>query len=243
MRLSRLLVLVAVAGVVLAGCANPKDLTPNGGNAPATTGPADNGIKDLTAAQIVAKAAAATDAAGSYRVKGEVSHDGQRVNADVRIKGKDIAGTVVVTQGTVKVLRVGTDVYLQADPAVWRIFGGPMAETLGTLFSQKWVKTSTANKEWSEFAEIGDVTQMVKTYGTSTITKGELKTVNGVNVVELKEASGPSIFVAATGEPYIVRVEMKGEGHLDVTEFGASFADIVAPPANQVVDLSALLGR
>ena len=51
-----------------------------------------------------------------------------------------------------------------------------------------------------------------------------------------------SIYVATTGQPYIVRVEMKGEGELDVTEFGAKFDDITAPPASQVVDLSALTG-
>jgi hypothetical protein len=189
----------------------------------------------------VEKAAAATDAAGSYRVTGEVTHEGERLNADVRIKGKDIYGTATTSQGTVKVLRVGADVYLQADPAFWKMFGGSAAETIGTLFKGKWVKTSAANKQWSEFASIGDVTQMVKTFGTSTITKGDLKTVNGVSAIELKEASGASIFVAATGEPYIVRVEMRDKGELNVADFGANFDDVKAPPADQVVDLSALL--
>jgi hypothetical protein len=229
-----------VAGVVLAGCVNAKDA--GVGAAPATTAPADNGIKDLSAAEIVAKAAQATDGAGSYRVKGEITQEGQRLNADVRIKGKDISGDIAMTQGTAKVMRIGTDLYLQADPALWKIFAGPMAETLAMLFKGKWVKASTTDKQWSEFATIGDVTQMVQTYGTSTITKGELKTVNGMSVIELKEASGVSIFVATVGEPYIVRVEMKGEGELDVTEFGAKVDDIKAPPADQVVDLSGVLG-
>jgi hypothetical protein len=228
-----------VAGLVLAGCTNAKD---PGGSATATTTVADNGVKDLSAAEIVAKAATATDAAGSYRVKGEITQEGQRLNADVQIKGKDISGDVTMAQGKAKVLRIGTDLYLQADPALWGIFAGPTAETLASFFKGKWVKTSTTNKEWAEFATIGDVTQMVKTYGTSTLTKGELKTVNGMSAIELKEASGASIFVATVGQPYIVRVEMKGEGELDVTEFGAKFDDVKAPPADQVVDLSGLMG-
>ena len=90
MRVTRLIVPIAVAGVVLAGCANAKDA---GGSATATpTAVADNGIKDLSAAEIVAKAAQATDAAGSYRVKGEITQEGQRLNADVQIKSKDISG-------------------------------------------------------------------------------------------------------------------------------------------------------
>ncbi|GIH10737.1 hypothetical protein Rhe02_88040 [Rhizocola hellebori] len=237
MRFARLLVPIALTSVVLAGCVNTKD--PSGGAAPTTV--ADNGVKDLPVAEIVAKAAAATDAAGSYRVKGEVTQDGRKLSVDAQIKSKDVSGTVTMTQGAAKVRRVGTSLYLQADPALWGIFAGPAAETIATLFKGKWVKTSTATKEFAELATIGDVTQMVQTYGTSTITKGELKTVNGMRVIELKEASGGSIFVATTGEPYIVRVELK-DGALDVSEFGAKFDDIVAPPADQVVDLSGLMG-
>jgi hypothetical protein len=230
---------IVLAGLVLAGCTNAKD---PGAAAVTPTKAADNGVKDLSAAEIVAKAAQATDAAGSYRVKGQITQVGHQLKADVRIKRKDISGDITMTEGNAKVTRIGTDLYLQADPALWKIFAGPTAGTLAMLFQGKWVKTSTTNKEWSEFASIGDVTQMVQTYGTSTITKGELKTVNGISVIELKEASGVSIFVATVGEPYIVRVEMDGEGELDVTEFGTQVEDIKAPPADQVVDLSGLMG-
>jgi hypothetical protein len=237
-RLVRLLVPIAVAGVVLTGCVNAKD--PIGGAVTPTAVP-DNGVKDLPVAEIVAKAAAATDAAGSYRVKGLITQNGQQFNADVQIKSKDLSGTVTSTKGSAKVMRIGQSLYLQADPALWGIFAGPTAETFATLFKGKWVKTSTTNKEWSELATVGDVTQMVQKYGTSTITKGDVKTVNGMSVIELKEASGVSIFVATTGEPRVVRVVMPG-GELDVSDFGATVDDIKAPPAEQVVDLSALSG-
>jgi hypothetical protein len=237
----RLLVPVAVAGVMLTGCADVKELKPE--STPSATAPADNGIKDLSAAEIVNRAATATDAAGSYRVKGEVTHQGQRLFADVVIKNKDISGTATTTQGTLKLVRVGSELYVQADPALWKLFLTDGAEMFAPLLQGKWIKTSTTGQMWSEFATIGDVSQMVKKYGTSTITKGELKTVNGQRVVELKEKSGVLIYVAATGQPYIVRVEMPGEGHLDVSDFGAKLDDVKAPPKEQVIDLSALLGR
>lgn len=239
MQVSRLLAPVAVAGLLLTGCADAKEATP--GNTPSATVPADNGIKDLSAAEIITRAAAATDAAGSYRVRGEVMHEGHRFVADVNVAGKDLAGTATTAQGTVKLARIGTDLYVQADPALWKLFLADGAEVFRTLLQGKWLKTTTTGQMWSQFATIGDVSQMVKTFGTSTITKGEVKTVDGRQVIELKEKSGGSIYVATTGEPYILRVEMTGQGFLNVSDFGVKTDLVQAPAKEQVVDLSGLL--
>jgi hypothetical protein len=240
-RIARLFVPIAVAGLVLAGCAAKKDAA----NTPSPT-PADNGVKALSADEILNKATAALLEAGSFHVKGDISEEGAKFTVDLKIKGTDAAGTVTTPDGTIKILRIGADSYFQADAAFWKKFGGPQGDTISVLFKDKWVKASASGADavgLGAFAGLADAKEFLKPEGT--LTKGEEKTINGQATIALTDSKAQStIYVATTGKPYPIRLEgPSGAGAMDITEFGATFEEIKAPAASEVVDLSAFIGK
>jgi hypothetical protein len=236
-RIARLFVPIALAGLVLAGCA-AKGVAPT-----ASPVPADNGVKALSADEILNKATAALNEAGSFRVKGDMTEEGQTFSVDLKIKGKDAAGTVALPDGSIKILRIGNDAYFQADAAFWKKFGGAQGDAIAVLFKDKWVKTTTDSKEFAEFADMADPEKMLKPTGTAS--KGDEKTINGQATIGIKDsATGTGvIYIATTGKPYPVRLEGPGgQGAIDFSDFGATFEEIKAPAASEVVDLSAFIG-
>jgi hypothetical protein len=235
-RIARIIVPIALASLVLAGCATKKDN-------PTSIAPADNGIKSLSADEILTKATTALNEAGSFHVKGDMTEEGTTVNVDLKIKGKDAIGTVTLPDGAIKVLRIGTDAYFQADAAFWKKFGGAQGETIAVLFKDKWVKAGTDNKDFAEFADMADPAKLLKPDGTAT--KGDEKTINGQATIGVKDSgANGTIYIATTGKPYPVRLEgPSGQGAIDFSEFGATFDEIKAPPASEVVDLSAFMGK
>jgi hypothetical protein len=224
---------IALAGLVLVGCAKT-------GTTPQA--PADNGVKALSAQEILDKAIAALTEAGSFHVKGDMTEEGTKINIDLKMKGKDAAGTVGTPDGNINILRIGTDVYFKADASFWEKFGGAQGSTVAALFKDKWVKMSADSKDFAEFAAMADPATLLKPSGTPT--KADEKVINGQSTIGVKDGDNGTIYVATTGKPYPVRLEgPNAAGSIDFSEFGATFDDIKAPPANEVVDLSALMPK
>ena len=235
MRIARFFVPIALAGLVLAGCA-----TKNGGTTPIV--PVDNGVKALSAQEILDKATAALNEAGSFHAKGDVTEEGTTISVDLKMKGKDAAGTVGTPDGAVQLLRIGTDVYFKADTSFWKKFGGAQADAIAVLFKDKWVKINADSEEFAGFAAMADPASLLKPSGTPT--KAEEKVINGQATIGVKDGENGTVYVATTGKPYPIRMEgLTGSGAIDFSEFGATFDDIKAPDASQVVDLSALMPK
>jgi hypothetical protein len=69
------------------------------------------------------------------------------------------------------------------------------------------------------------------------VAKGDTSTINGMPVIAVVNRSGGKIYVALTGEPYILRVDDKDTGTFDITEIGTAVT-ISAPPASDVIDFA-----
>lgn len=235
MRLARVFAPIAIAGLVMAGCAVQKGpVTP--------AAPPDNGVKALTASEILTKATAALNEAGSFHVKGDMTEEGTKLSIDLKLKGKDAAGTIGTPDGTIKILRIGADAYFQADAAFWKKFGGDMGDNIAVLFKDKWVKVPATSKDFAEFTDMADPAAILKPSGTPT--KGDEKVVNGTPTIGINDGDQGTMFIATTGKPYPIRMEAPNNGGaIDFTEFGVAFDDIKAPPATDVVDLSAILPK
>ncbi len=234
MRIARMLVPVALAGLVLVGCAKTPSTT-------ASQAPADNGVKALSATEILAKAQAAMTEAGSFHTKGDISQDGQKISIDLKFKGKDAAGSVTIPDGTIKIVRVGNDLYLQGDEAFWKKFGGAQGDTIAVLLKDKWVKVKADNPQFSEFSDMADPANLLKPSGTPE--KGDEKVINGQATIGVKDGDEGTMYIATTGKPYPIELQgPSGGGSVDFSEYGATFDEIKAPDAGTVVDLSAIMG-
>lgn len=236
MRARLALIPLALAAALLAGCAT--STTP--GVAPTTPAATDNGVSALSAQEILAKAVQAAEDARSFRMNGQISSEGETFKLDLLISGDNGSGSIELDGLTIEVLKVGADIYFKADQRFWETFGGDNAGAIYQLLKDKWVK-APAGESFSQFGAFFDSSEFLQTAGS--LTKGETKTVNGVPTIAIVDSDpkdGGTIYVATTGEPYPVRIEStSGEGAIDFSDFGTD-AQVTAPPASEVFDLSSL---
>ena len=231
MRARLVLVPIALAAALVAGCNTKSD--------EATTPPAasDNGVASLTADEILARATTALNSAQSFKAKGEITSDGNKVGIDMQFSGKDFKGNMSGEGMQFEIIKVGNDVYLKAPDEVWQTLLPPAALA---LIKGKYLKVDASNPQFGSLASSFDTSEILKPEGT--VTKGEAKVVNGVPTIALVDGEAGTLYIATQGEPYPIRLEGKaGEGAVDFSEFNAS-ATVAAPPAGEVFDLKSITG-
>lgn len=237
MRVARVLVPLAVAGMVLAGCG---DRTAGGATWSAPSAPAGNGVADLTADEILKKTNAALKAAGSFHVKGQREDEGSTLSIDLKIKGKDLAGTLGLSGQSIQLLVVGGQPYFKADETFWKE-SGPQGEGMAQLIGDRWVKVARDDKNFGSLFKIAEKAGNLAPDGKAT--KGEAKTIDAGPVITLVDESDQStLHVATTGEPYpLLIVGPDNQGQLVYSEFGKSFPEIKKPAASDVIDFTKLI--
>jgi hypothetical protein len=242
MRFTRVLVPLALAGALLAGCGGNNDDggTPSGG-ASTSSAPADNGVAALEPQAILDKAVAALSSAKSYSVKGNISTEGQKFGLDIKVSGDDVLGTMTLGDAKLELLRVAGQAYIRPDEKFWNQYAGSSAETIVQVMGDRWGKVSSKDTDFNDFFQIAEPAELLKPDGT--ITKGSTKTVGGVKAIGLVESGtdAGTLYVATTGEPYPLMLEGNaGDGQLTFGDFGATFTDIKAPATADVIDLDKL---
>lgn len=233
---------ITLAGVaaLLAGC--------GGGDSakPGSVGPTDNGISVLAPDEALQRATAALKGAKSYRLKGNLDVDGTRMGLDFRVSGTDLGGRLSVDDGKAELLSVAGQKYVQADKKFWVKAAGPDAgNNMVKLVGDKWAKVPEKNKDFADVFSAANIDKLLKPGGT--LTKGETKDIEGVKTIGLvdKSANGGTLYVATTGQPYPIRVEGTdtAKDQIIFSDFGATFDDLKAPPAAEVVDLEKLMRK
>jgi len=243
MRTVRILILAAVATAVLTGCRS--SATPS----PAASGPTpptptavstgDNGIYALPANEIAARAADAVDTNSFVRMKTTPGNAG--ADTVELLKLNNVEGQCVVTRGAdqIELIRLGKYEYIKADTSYWIALGLSQAEA--ERASGKYVRApmgtgampcvSMPNIIWELL--IGDVT------GPPTVTKGKPALVNGVPTIAITVSGEHTMWVALTGEPYVLRYDDGKDHGVDLFDYKvpASFPE---PPADQIIDRTTL---
>jgi hypothetical protein len=238
----RPLALAVAAGALLLGAAC--DAVDSIGGEPSPT-PASNGVADKAPEEILRSAKDAFRHAGSVRVKGNGTSDGELYAVDMRIKGGGGGkGTVTVQHNLVEILRIGKDAYLKGDADFWKQQTGDSAAA--ELLKGKYLKAPSdepALKAVLLFTDTGTFAdELMKVDGTAT--KGERRTIAGIETIGVTFLSGKdkaTMYVATTGKPYPMHLTAASSsadaGALDFTDYDKPL-DLKPPPADQVVDTS-----
>ncbi|MDG4782564.1 hypothetical protein O7614_23165 [Micromonospora sp. WMMD961] len=226
-----------VAMALLTGCGDG-----NGdGGQPASNAPADNGVAALAPDEALQRATTAVKNAKSYRLAGDIDNDGQKMTLDFKMTGSDLAGQVSTTEGTVELLSVAGQQYIRPDEKFWAKNAGAQASgEIVKLMGDKWAKVSEKD-DFTQLFDVANVEQLLKPDGT--MTKGEAKEIDGVKTVGLVDGDkNGTLYIATTGEPYPVRMEggQDAAGQITFSDFGATFDELKAPAADQVVDFDQL---
>jgi hypothetical protein len=247
----RFVVTAAAAAVLAAGCGSTSSTSGSGSLSSTSPAPADNGVASLSATEILAKAKVALPKAESVHISGAGSSSGQQFGLDMRIKGSQGgAGTITLDKSKIEVIRIGQTAYLKADEAFWRTQSGN-AEA-GKLLGGKYLKGSITDPKLKDLASFTDLSKLATVFlePDGKITKGERKTIRGIDAIGLVDdsADGGILYVALRGEPLPLQLapgkssKSTDTGSLDFLDYGKAVELPATPPEAQVVDVSKLGG-
>ncbi|GHB60608.1 lipoprotein [Streptomyces viridiviolaceus] len=258
------LCIVAAAATGLTGCLPGQgraDAEPGtSGQQPSTSASKAEEKKEpfagLTGGEIVERAVEATAGAASLRITGDVPDDrgGGTVRVDLAMDRKgECAGTVSAGgEGEAQLIRTGDTLYLKYDEAFLRAQseGESAAETDAAvaMLAGRWTKMSVTGQDAQDIAGFCDLDTVLGGAQDvdSDATRGRTTTVDGASAIVLSERDGAdrqTLYVAAEGTPYLLRVDSTS-----ATDPGSlTFSDYDVPvparePDGEIVDLDAPAG-
>jgi hypothetical protein len=195
--------------------------------------PINSTVEGETATQIAKASVAAMKKATSFHVNGQVKDQGtEAFNLSLSKTGG--GGSVSVNGATLQVVVAKGTLYIKADEKSWLKLTGSSATA--ELVANKWIKVPATNADFKDFADLTitkDFTsQFLTGLGTVSLVPGTT-TFHGHEAVVLTDPQGDKLYVAATGTPYILRIQAKGAGgELTFSDFGD--APLPAVPTNAI---------
>lgn len=230
----RTLALAGLSTVLLAACGT----TVLDGQASPAAAPTSEHSSDPTGPELSDAAIDALEQAGSVRIAGSMTMDGEQADVDLRLSGDDVAGSMTMQGSTVQLVVVGGAFYMQAPEEMWTSQGLPPA--IAASLAGTWVLVPGGSDEFADFSLAGFVDEMRRPDATIDEEVGDSR-LDGQPVYELHDSDGAVMLVAAVGPPYPLQVTQTGAeaGVMRLSEFG-TVAPIV-PPADYL-DLGDLGG-
>ncbi|WP_256925339.1 hypothetical protein [Streptomyces sp. Amel2xC10] len=167
---------------------------------------------------------------------------GYSIHVTTDLTGRCASKVTWATGADLEQIRIGATDYVRPNRALLEQSGHPMA---GTQEQRLWTKTPA--DEAQREAGLIDCTHGFTSFGTAT--KGKPAEVDGewaivLKVTEADDEGSFTFYIAAEGEPYILKVVYEGPKYHSTTEFSAFDEPLnVRPPAeSDVLDMS-VLGR
>jgi hypothetical protein len=172
--------------------------------------------------------------APSKRITGSAAAGSHNVTFDVTFIGEDAKGTKISSapgiSTTVEFVRVGEYLFINADEHYWQSYYN--LEVLQYLID-KWVRIDADDPKHTDLLVL-QVNEQVEPAGT--VAQTGAGTIDGRPVVVLKDTDGHTFYVAAEGEPYLLRFEGTQASPVGVatvvvtfSEFGTASGTIAAP--------------
>jgi hypothetical protein len=144
------------------------------------------------------------------------------------------------------VIRVGGNDYAKASASYWTMYGLPVlnSSTAANRADGKYIRATTASLKLVRLTKCVDLPRIVwdELGEKPEVVKGGTGIVNGVPTVAIISSELGTVYIATTGEPYVIRVVAPGgvsTGAWDFSDYGTP-VEVDAPSADQVVDITAL---
>jgi hypothetical protein len=251
-RKTRLAVVVPAAALILAACGGNETAgngtAAGGGSSSSSSSPsaaattdAGNGVADLSATEILAKAKAALAGADGVRIKGAGSADSTKVEIDMQYGKTGATGTFAFNGQRLDLMRVGQTAYMKGSASFWTTFADA---NVAKLLGDKWVKTSLTDARFKDIAEFTDLTKAADNFldPDGTVTKGQTTTIDGTPAIGLSSSGsdGGTLYVATTGQPYPLELKAS-DNNVTFSDYGKAVT-VTAPPAAQTIDATQIPG-
>lgn len=179
-----------------------------------------NGLERKPAAEVQQAAAAALRDAKNVHVTGLRLGVDRAAPVDLRLQDKRSSVTGALTGAQFEIIKVGEDVYLKGDQAVWQALHAPPPVE---GFAGQWVKLRSGQ------VKLDSLVSRVTDNAWRTEPTVQQATLDGKKVVTLSRQDSSKLYVANTGPAYPVRIEDKSNGsQIELSEHGVDF-HIAAP--------------
>ncbi|WP_426567377.1 hypothetical protein [Streptomyces canus] len=212
----------------------------------------------LTGQQIADKAVEATKAASSLKVAGSGKDDGKQMSIEFALsKQGNCSGEMgYVGSGRAEFLVLDKVMYMKGDEAFYKGMGkeeGTSAEetaAMTEILKGRWMKIPAdedAAKDMGGACDLDGLIEEMEDGSTANVTKGQFTDINGQKAITLTEKDGAethTIYVAAEGKPYFLKIVTTGGDEPGTVTFSDYDKPVAAtpPPADQVVDLEKMMG-
>lgn len=157
------------------------------------------------------------------------------------VRGKGCTATIIHgalgAQGTLTYIVIGQTVYMKPDSVMWQSYAGSHAGTITKAVDGRYVKDPVSDPNLTGF--YGCLYFWPLPSGV-TLIKGQVTTLNGIRVLQVKDSLGDVTYVTDTSKPEAVQVDMAPlPGTTDPADqltWSAAPVKLTPPPASQVVD-------
>ncbi|MFF9351992.1 hypothetical protein [Streptomyces sp. NPDC014734] len=220
---------------------------------------ADNGIDTLSAQQIADRSRDALLSVRSLHVdtRGDLKGRNPSAALDLTLdRNGDCDGSVDLggTRGSVRVVKRGDDVWAKPDANFWKNqvpVGGP---AFAAILNGRWMKATADDPRLRGVTDACDLDAFRHVVvdnadnDRGTLNKGRRTTLDGAPVVPLtriRDDRTLTMYVAATGRPYPLKITVEGGGPHAVVNLSAFGRPVPAatPPPDETYDINALLNR
>ena len=205
-------------------------------------GKSSNGEEKKSPTQIFGDAKAAVLQASSFHIAGQTDQGTEKLSLDVSLSPTRGGGHITLKGATLQLVLSGGELYLKADEASWLKLTGKAAAA--QLLADRWVKVPSTDANYRDLAGLLDSSKFmdnIKPEGQ--VTKQAVTKVDGKSAIPLSDSGGGTLYVAATGPAYIVKIVNTGKssgGTGTVTFDHYGDATIPAVPTG-AVDLGAIV--
>jgi hypothetical protein len=205
---------------------------------------APSAMASTSARTLVQRAIAATEATTTITYAGTIKEGKQTVS--IRVSANEVTGegqgTLTINGGTAQMRLVGGNVYLNADKTFWTLESGAQA---ATQLAGKWVSTAangTNGQQLAVFVNGKDFLSQLfnPNLKNSTFTVTGTSTIGGKRATvisgrDTKSKSGGKVYVAKSGKPYILRIDISSKSGTGTITFSAFDKNVLPQaPANAI---------
>jgi hypothetical protein len=197
------------------------------------------GLAGLGADEIFEKTKAAVSAAKSVHAVGDAIDRGTTVNLDLQVSETGSTGTLTAEGATIEMLFASDAFFMKANSRSWTALTGNAAA--GEVLEGRWVKVP-ATEEFADLREFVDWDEFVdeQVVQDGFTAKGKTKAINGEEAIGLIDTqSGWTLWIPVEGEPLPSQVVDVAGNTIEFHAWGKPVT-VETPPADQVIDLSAV---
>jgi hypothetical protein len=207
-------------------------------------GGGSSGESKKSADQIVADAQKAARAAHAVHVSGSIVQGRGRLSLDLHIvRNAGAEGEIGLQGGKVRLVRVGTKVYLNGDVAFWTQFGS--ASTARRL-QGRWLRVPATRSDLGLLFRVTDLDTFfsgtLRSHGR--LAKAGTRTYKSRKVIAIDDtgSSGGTLYVAASGPPYPYAILGPNGGKQGAIDFSDWNKTVTIEAPKGAVDLSGVTG-